>query len=489
MQTHLLRTLTIAALAAGALLVPATANAAPPANDDFANATVIDPSSLPISEDVSTAEATAEGFESSNVACLPAEKTVWYSITTSTTGVLRADAAASSFSDTIVRIYKQTGSDPSGLNFLGCANPYYNGTTQVNVAVESGATYYIQAGDWFSGGGSLHLTVEMVPPPANDNFANAAAVASLPYTDNIDTTAATVEAGEPGLCTPPPSEKTAWYEFTPTASGSVSASVGANFAPVGVGAYTGSSLSGLTQVACGYGQRVTLHVEAGTTYHFQVGSFGQQGGPVQFNLEVPPPPVAGFFFYPSDPSIFDTLQFQDQSYDPAQAGFSSEVWNFGDGASATNCCPTHRYAADGEYSVTISVTTTDGRTATSVPQVVHVRTHDVTISKVLVPQTANVGQTRTITVGLTNSRYPETVQVQLLKSVTGAGWQQVGVLTQYVPVRAANRTTNFDFNYTFAPDDGLLGKVNFQAVAAIQGPRDAIPGDNTFISLPTKVNH
>ena len=33
----------------------------------------------------------------------------------------------------------------------------------------------------------------------------------------------------------------------------------------------------------------------------------------------------------------------------------------------------------------------------------------------------------------------------------------------------------------------MLGKVNFQAVATIQGARDAIPTDDTVISLPTKV--
>jgi hypothetical protein len=55
-------------------------------------------------------------------------------------------------------------------------------------------------------------------------------------------------------------------------------------------------------------------------------------------------------------------------------------------------------------------------------------------------------------------------------------------------VRGANRTSNFSFSYTFAPEDAVLGKVTFQAVAEIQGAHDAIPTDNTFISLATKVN-
>src|SRR5205823_6126086 len=102
-------------------------------------------------------------------------------------------------------------------------------------------------------------------------------------------------------------------------------------------------------------------------------------------------------------------------YDPAQVGFgpNSNYWSFGDGATAIGspygCCPVtaHQYATDGDYTVTLVVTTLDGRTAT-IMQVLHVRTHDVVISKFTVPQTGRAGQTRTISVGVTNARYPET---------------------------------------------------------------------------------
>ena len=98
------------------------------------------------------------------------------------------------------------------------------------------------------------------------------------------------------------------------------------------------------------------------------------------------------------------------------------------------------------------------------------------------PQSAAAGQTRSITVGVANSRYPESVQVQLYRNDA-----VVGTLTQQVPVRGANRTTPFSFNYTFTSDDAALGKVTFKAVATISGARDALPSDNTAIALPTKV--
>src|SRR5262249_29157466 len=148
----------------------------------------------------------------------------------------------------------------------------------------------------------------------------------------------------------------------------------------------------------------------------------------------------------------------------------------------------HQYAKDGDYTVELTVTTIDGRTA-STSQIVRVKTHDVSIARFLVPVAASVGQTRTITVGIRNTRYPETVQVQLFKSTTtGFSFSPIGTLTHSVPVVQGGRTTDFSFNYTFKSDDATVGKVSFEAVATIIGARDALPADNTAISLPTKIN-
>jgi PKD repeat protein len=196
--------------------------------------------------------------------------------------------------------------------------------------------------------------------------------------------------------------------------------------------------------------------------------------------------VVGFYYTPGDPSIFDTVQFYDQSFDPAGVGIASESWSFGDGATASGCCPTHRYSADGRYTLTLTVTMTDGRTASTSRDVL-VQTHDVVVARMAVPETARVGQTAPIAVGLVNGHYPETVQVQLLKSLREGGWRQVGVLTHDVAVRSGGQTTDFDFDYTFTPEDAELGEVTFRALATILGARDAVRGDNSFVSLATKV--
>ncbi len=112
--------------------------------------------------------------------------------------------------------------------------------------------------------------------------------------------------------------------------------------------------------------------------------------------------------------------------------------------------------------------------------------HDVTITRFSVPQSARSGQTRPITVELTNKRYTETVEVQLWKSTPG-GYVLVDSRVQNVPVRPGNRTTVFNFSYTFTNEDVALGKVTFRAVANLIDVRDALPLDNEAIALPCKV--
>jgi hypothetical protein len=462
-------------VALGVLVVPTSAFAQP-ANDNFSSATVI--TSFPFSDSVDATAATTEPGEP-NFFCNNTIQTVWYEITPATNSTLSVDMSGTGPSNNVV-VYHQTGSGFGGLSSIGCAS--FGSSVTWNA--QGGQTYYIQAGSIFGDAGTLHVNVKLIPQPPNDDFVNATAINSLPFSDTANLLAATVEPNEPQLCNNTPTGSV-WYSFTPSASESVMATINTG----AVAVYTGSSLTSLTSQGCEFSnQPLTIHVNQGVTYYYQVGGFCCSGL-TQFQLQVAPQPSASFFFFPNDPSIFDTLQFQNTSFDPASVGFSSAAWSFGDGTMATGLFPTHRYAADGDYTARMTVTTFDGRTA-SASQVVHVRTHDVAITKFAVPQSASVGQTRSISVGISNARYPETVEVTLLKSVPGSffNFQTVGTLTQSVPVLPGNRTTPFSFNYTFTSDDGVAGKVTFEVGANIIGARDANTANNTVIALPTKVN-
>jgi hypothetical protein len=327
----------------------------------------------------------------------------------------------------------------------------------------------------------------LAAPPLNDNFADAEAITSLPFSATVDTTEATTE-GEIQYCWYMPN--TVWYSFTPSQNmaGLVDTIGSAVPAMLNVYRSTGSGINDLQFLGCVSGSQ-TFFFEAGQTYYIQAGSTYGGTGNIQINLQkfTPPPIQPNFSYYPSDPNPYDVIQFCDNSYDPVGFGFTSFTWDFGDGATSTVNCEQHQYAKDGDYTVQHSATTLDGRSGSS-SQVVHVRTHDVAITKISAPQSANSGQTRAITVYVSNKSYAETVVITLFKSVVG-GYEQVGSYSQYVPARSANRTIAFTFNYTFSNSDASIGKVSFRADANILNARDAFPVDNELISSPpTKVS-
>ena len=88
--------------------------------------------------------------------------------------------------------------------------------------------------------------------------------------------------------------------------------------------------------------------------------------------------------------------------------------------------------------------------------------------------------------GVGNTRYAETVRVDFYK-LTPGGAVFLGSVTKPVPVMSARRTVAFGYDYAFTNDDLAVGKVSFQAVATIEGARDAFGGDNTVTTSPNSV--
>lgn len=470
-----------AVLSLGTIGLPAAAQAATaPPNDSFAHATVI--TSLPYSTTEDTSQAT---WASSDPTGCTNSGSVWFRFTPSSDMQIATNTAGSDY-DATVSVW--TGTSRS-LSMVACSLPYGQGRTVFSAT--AGTTYYLLVGsccgDGGNGGGNLQLSVHQVFPPANDSFADATPIGALPYEDTQDLTAATVEPGEqqPG-CFYPGTNNTEWYSFTAPATESITAAT--NQFNVGAAVYTGGSLTSLSQVACFASEgHVTFRAQAGTTYYFQVAvSSTINLRPVTFHLSVAPNPDARFYFTPGDPNTYDTIQFYDASSDPADVGFSAHTWDFGDGSTSTDSNPAHRYATDGDYTVRLTVTTSDGRTD-SVTQVVHVQTHDVAIARLAVPDSARVGETIAVNVFVEDTRYPENVEVDLFKSIPG-GFSQAGSLTQPVAAGRAGQTTRFTVKCTVTSDDKAAGKVTFRADATIVDHRDARPVDDELLSTPVTVN-
>jgi hypothetical protein len=471
--------LVIVAVILGCLVAvqPGVASAAPPANDDFADATVI--SALPFSDSGDLDGTTTEPGEPGG--CFDqAPQTVWYAFTPAADIVVKADLDGSDFG-VVVSVYEALGGGFEGLHFLDCIG--FAGSSVLTA--QAGTTYYYQVKSTFVGTANLQFHVQQLPPPPNDDFANATQVTALPFSDTVDhLIAATREPDEPFPCAGGLIDSTVWWAFTPAASGPYSVSFDGPLSPH-LAAYTGSSLADLSLAACSSGGLLTFQATAGTTYYLRAAGAFTLDFPMFFRLDVTPAPVAAFSFSPFDPSTFDTVQFQDESSDPGGVGIQSQAWTFGDGASAEGCCPTHRYAQDGDYTVGLTVTTGDGRTG-STSRVVQVQTHDVAVVRIDVPSSARVGRTIQVDVRVRNTRYPETVQVELFKGVP-FGFQPIDSLTRSVPVQPRNRTTLFSFTYTITQADKSIGKVNFKAVATVTDHRDALPADNELVSRPVKV--
>jgi len=472
----------VLALVIGALSLPSPALASPPTNDNFADAQTI--TSLPFSDSGDLSGTTIEPGEPG--ACNGLVQTAWYSLTLPSSKSITVDVSGSD-GGVAFNVWQSSGGGFGGLGFVGCGA----GSQPVQLSAQAGTTYYIQVGSVFFGSIQMQLHVQAVPLPVNDNFADATIVSNLPFSGPVDLSSATVEPGEQQL--PNGAFTTivasAWYVFTPPVSETLLTAADSCCTQPIIAVYKGTSLANLSQVAgaSGFGTPLTFKADGGTTYYFQLGRAftSNPSTPMQFRLQVAPLPATQFFFQPGDPSVFDNVQFYDQSYDPAGIGISSWSWNFGDGNTGNGPFMTHRYAADGDYTVKETVTTSDGRSNSS-SQVLHVRTHDVTLTSLSAPTSGRVGKAAQLVAKLGNTRYPETVEVDLLKSTPG-GFTQVSSTTQGVPVMRKNATADIKFTYIFTSDDAAQEKVTFKAVARIIAFRDALPGDNEAVASPTRV--
>jgi PKD repeat protein len=193
--------------------------------------------------------------------------------------------------------------------------------------------------------------------------------------------------------------------------------------------------------------------------------------------------VASFSVTPRRPSSFDTVRLFDYSYDSSRIGILSRTWDLGDGTTSEEALPSHRYRSDGDYTVTLTVTTSDGRTA-SARQSVRVATHDVSVTSINAPRVCAAGDTHSIVVRVTSGRRRETTHVELIRVARNGVREQAGVQTATVEL---GQSLELSFPYTFTAADAAAGPVRFEALATIVGARDAVPSDNIASTPPTVV--
>jgi hypothetical protein len=131
------------------------AMAAPPSNDDFANAIV---AGIPFTNMQSTVEATTAADDPN---CAGNGPTVWYRFTPTTNARINANTFGSNY-DTTLSVY--TGSR-GALTQLACNDDTGSVQSSVSLDVVAGTTYHFMVGAFNSGpGGSLVFSLDVAPP-------------------------------------------------------------------------------------------------------------------------------------------------------------------------------------------------------------------------------------------------------------------------------------------------------------------------------------
>jgi sugar lactone lactonase YvrE len=187
-------------LLVSALLSTGQALAAPPPNDNYANATVI--TTLPFTESVDMSQATGEPAHGETAT----QRTVWYQYTPATAQRVETTTLGSQ-SWTSTQLCVEGG--PCAGSFAVCGLGRYG--PRIVLDLEPGRTYHLQVR---STAQIAVFNLLAPPPPANDEIGQATVIGALPFTDSIHTATATRSAGDPsGACFSGLSN--VWYQFTP----------------------------------------------------------------------------------------------------------------------------------------------------------------------------------------------------------------------------------------------------------------------------------
>jgi hypothetical protein len=461
------------AVAVTAVLAPGVAQAEPPSNDDFDNATAV--TVLPFEATADLAEATRAPDDPTS--CIGfGGRFVWFRYTAPADGIVKASQTPSNVYQPVLAAY--TGARGALQPVPGVCS--YGGAETFHVT--AGETYHLMVGTTYSGG-TTSVRLESVPPTTNDDFADAERVPGLPVTVPADLGRAGPEPGEPPTSCGQEATQSIWYVYTPASSRWVSV------IPIGqvdgtVAAYHGSSLSELSELDCQVNEFTVFRAEVGETYYIRVSAPPADADRLSVEFRTAPALRPSVSTNQEPGSTFSDIYLYAGPGDPLGRAVVSGELRFGDGTSTPLTAEgfvQHRYAADGVYQLELSITTDDGRTGTGT-STVRIETHDVTVNGFTVPTKARAGQTKPITVSVTNNRYDETVEVELYKQV-GSDFVRVGAQTQFM---AAGRTTQLPFAYTFSAADATAGSVTFKAVVRLPYPsEDDNMSDNEKLASTT----
>jgi hypothetical protein len=259
-------------------------------NDNFANRSFL--SGLPVSTTGSNIGNTGEANEPGQSGVI---NSAWWSWTAPSTGTVTFDTLGSNF-DTYLSLF--TGWDLPNLSLIeadddGAGYP----ASQITQTVTAGQTYQIAVDGWSSNTGDITLNIT-APAPANDNFANAIALAGDYANSTGSNHGATEEVGEPAQNG---QINSAWWSWTPASSGFFQVDTEGSDFDTWLSVFTGSPVDNLSLVAQDddSGQGLTslynLNATAGETYQIAVDGYSNYTlGSINLNIAPIAPPNDNF---------------------------------------------------------------------------------------------------------------------------------------------------------------------------------------------------
>lgn len=275
----------IVALAGAALTLAlsASAEAAPPPNDNYGSATQFEPT--PGTVLGTNVDATRQSGEPQN-----GDSTVWWKWTATETGRFRLDTCQTvpSF-DSVIGVYV----GPNAANLTEIAKNDDGGCGSTNLSTLSfdaiaGVEYRFSVGTF--GSESLNIRLSLRRTPLNDNYAAAYDFGAAQGSVRGSNFEATRELGEPRN-----GDATIWWKWVAPTSGSYHLDT-CDTVPAAdtyLGVYTGASVAQLLETAtaddgsCGGGSALTeldFNAVQGTEYRFSVGTFGSESQNIVLGL-------------------------------------------------------------------------------------------------------------------------------------------------------------------------------------------------------------
>jgi hypothetical protein len=266
------------------LLLASQAAAAPPANDNFANAQALSGPNVSVSgTNVQATKQSGEPYHADD----QGGASIWYVWTAPNSGTYQVNTCGSNF-DTLLAVYTGSAVDALVPKAFNDQSARCDDQSVLHFQAVSGTTYHF-AVDGYSEGGSVPaatgnvsiLVQQITSAPANNNFSSAQVLPSSTDNDVQGTNVlATKQTGEPSHAGNQ-GGASVWYSWVAPVSGRMKMNVCDQDFYSLFAVYTGNAVNALTPVATlpGYFEcQLEFNVVQGTTYKIAVDGHSGGGG-------------------------------------------------------------------------------------------------------------------------------------------------------------------------------------------------------------------